>query len=116
MSTIIASAGCRLGPPAVDLEMRSLCPHDEDAEGKRLLSLTIRLFSREIKSGRNFEVVQAYIYRFFTIYSDVILKTPSLHSDLKELSEIHQRSSDSFRTLIQSNLCLLKVLAQLPIL
>lgn len=70
---------------------------------------------REVSSGRNFEVVQAYLFRFLTIYSEAVLQEPALLDDVTALRAVHAESAERFRTLVQSNMCLLKVMAHLPI-
>lgn len=95
--------------------MRSLYQHEEDADGIDLLHRMIYWLAFELKTGQNFEVIQAYLCRFLMIYSDTLLKVPALASELEYLKSVHAVSCDSFRSLVQSNLCLLKVMARLPI-
>lgn len=106
---------CSISPPAIDLEFRALHVHDEDSEGLELLRCLMLWLGREISSGRNFEVVQAYLFRFLTIYSEVVLKEAALLADVAALKEVHAKSAERFRTLVQSNMCILKVMAHLPI-
>lgn len=95
--------------------MRALYSHDEDDDGVQLLKRMLIWMAYQLRSGRNFEVTQAYICRFLTIYSETLIKMPDLASELHFLKEIHSFGCNSFRTLVQNNLCLLKVMAHLPI-
>jgi U3 small nucleolar RNA-associated protein 21 len=104
-----------LSPPAVDLDMRSLYQHAEDAEGAELLLRMLACLGAGLRTGRDFEVLQAYLCRFLLLYSDVLLSTPALAKELEALKRVHAVSCDAFRSLVQSNLCLLKVMARLPI-
>ena len=104
-----------LPPPAVDLELRALCPHEEDAEGLDLLSQLLQWLARHIATGENFEVLQAYLHRTLTIYLPLSLKLPQLTSDLHALVAAHTAASSRFRGLVQKNLCLLKMMGNLPI-
>lgn len=104
-----------ISPPAVDVEMRALYSHDEDNDGLDLLKRMLFWLSCQLRTGRNFEVTQGYLCRFLAIYSEKLLKVQSLAEDIHNLKDIHTVSCDSFRTLVQSNLCLLKVMARLPI-
>jgi U3 small nucleolar RNA-associated protein 21 len=103
-----------LPPPAVDIELRALCAHDEDQEGLSLLRCLLAWFARKLKTGLNFEVLQAYLHRTLTIYAELVLKLPALGTDVEAVRRIHAESSGRFRQLVQSNLCLLKMLAGLP--
>ena len=105
-----------IAPPAIDAEMRSICLHDSDEEGIEHLTTLLVWFARELQRGRNFEVLQAYLNRLLVVYAEVLLKLPVCREALLRLLKVHEESSARFRELIQRNLCLLKVLARLPIL
>lgn len=106
---------CKLAPPAVDLEMRALCPHEEDAEGRLLLVRLLRWLARHIASGAHFEVLQAYLHRALAIYLPLAVKLPELRDELDALQCAQRLASSRFRHLVQKNLCLLKVMGNLPI-
>lgn len=95
--------------------MRALYQHDEDVYGVDLLRRMLFWLAMELKTGRNFEIIQAYLHRFFVIYSETVLKYESLAEELSDLRDLHAISCDSFRSMVQGNLCILKVLAHLPI-
>jgi len=105
----------KLPPPAVDLEMRALCTYEEDAEGIELLSMLLRWLTAHITTGEDFEILQAYLHRALTIYLHLIMKLPQLTGELKALQEAHAVANSRFRHLVQKNLCLLKMMGNLPI-
>lgn len=114
-----------IAPPAIDAEMRSICLHESDEEGIQYLLMLVQWFVKELSTGENFEILQAYLHRLLTIYMEPILKIDQQHAleavielqqELLRLHKVHEDSNMRFRHLIQRNLCLLKVLARLPIL
>lgn len=105
-----------IAPPAIDAEMRSLCLHDGDEEGIKFIRILLKWFKKKLASGNNFEVLQAYLHRMLTIYSEILIKIPEFALDVEELHRAHDACGLKFRHLIQKNLCLLKVLARMPIL
>jgi len=105
----------QLPPPAVDLEFRAIYIYDGDDEGLFLLQQLLLWLTKQIQLGENFEILQAYIYRILIIYSDTMIKIPSFKLSLIKLYEVQSQSSLRFRNLIQKNLCLLKMMANLPI-
>ena len=101
----------------MDVELRALCAHKDDEEGLSLLRCLFAWFARKLRSGLNFEVLQAYLHRTVTIYAELILQQaePSLlANELEAVRKAHNECSGRFRQLVQSNLCLLKMLAGLP--
>jgi hypothetical protein len=48
------------------------------------------------------------------LYSELIIQVPALNREMKELKGVLAGSSERFRHLVQSNLCILKMLAGLP--
>ena len=112
-----------IAPPAIDAEMRSICLHEGDEEGIQYLHMILQWFSKELETGENFEILQAYLHRLLTIYMEQIVKmdptvegVSDLHNDIAYLHSVHESSNLRFRHLVQRNLCLLKVMARLPIL
>ena len=101
-------------PSAIDVEFRSLCTHEDDEEGMELLHLMLVSLTNNMKTGQHFEVLQAYLHRFLLIYTDYIMKTPQLTEQLLLLKAVHSLYAEKFRHVIQSNLCLLKILSQMP--
>lgn len=111
---IFLSLSFSIGPPAVDAEMRALCRDAQDEVGVQLLGDILSWLMEDLKTCENFEVLQAYLYRFLFIYSEVILECPELHSRLQKVKSVHENSCKKFRHLVQSNLCVLKMMAQIP--
>ena len=105
----------KLPPPAVDLELRALCTHEEDTEGAELLRALLQWLTRCIATGEDFEVLQAYLHRALTIYQHLLTQLPALAEDLAALQRAHASANHRFRHLVQKNLCLLKMMGNLPI-
>lgn len=94
--------------------MTSLCTHVDDELGIQYLHAMINMFLIELPSGNNFEALQAYLHRFLKIYGEILVKIPLLQRLVLELETIHEQCCNRFRNLLQKNLCLMKVLANLP--
>lgn len=105
----------KLAPPAVDLELRALCAYEEDQEGRELLGALLRWLARNIGTGTSFEILQAYLHRTLAIYMPLIVKFAELRAELDALQKAQAEASSRFRHLVQKNLCLLKVMGNLPI-
>ncbi len=103
-----------LMPSAVDVEMRSLCLSDDDEEGVELLERLIKWFEREFDRGDNFEILQAYLSRMLTLYSEIIMKVPRLKELVKCLRDSHRDRMSRFRSLVDNNIAVLKFLTGLP--
>lgn len=101
-------------PSAIDAEFRALCLNEEDDEGLGLLLRMLVFFTHQMQSGARFELLQAYLHRFVLIYTDFILPSPPLAAQLMRLRRVHALFTDKFRHILQSNLCLLKILARIP--
>ena len=101
-------------PSSIDVEFRALCLNEEDEEGLELLGFVLISLTNNLKSGRHFEVLQAYLHRFLSIYAEYIMRTPELSEKLVELKAVHALYAEKFRHIVQSNLCVLKILSQLP--
>ncbi len=109
-----------LAPPAIDLQMRSIYNEREgevDSRGVDLIHCLLHWFIFEFETGHDFQVMEAYLARFLHIYSELLVKecakNPLLRSTFQELQRIHQEKNEKFRMMIQSNLCVLKMLAQI---
>jgi U3 small nucleolar RNA-associated protein 21 len=100
-------------PPEIDIEMRLLCRHEQDTEGLGLLKLILYWFCTQFHSGENFEILQAYLHRFLTQYSDMLISSKRYSEDVLRLSIFHEKCCSRFRHLVQKNLCLLKMFANL---
>ena len=93
--------------------MRSLCTGEEDERGIELLHCMLIWISQELETGRDFEVLQAYLYRLLFIFSDTMVSLSQLQETLKCLSASQESCCARFRHLVQSNLCVLKMMAQI---
>lgn len=105
-----------LPPPAVDVELRALCMYEEDDEGIYLLRCWIFWLAAHVASGRDFEILQAYLHRTMLIYADTMLKVPSLCGEVEQVRVVNSQASERFRALVQKNTCLFKMIANIPIL
>ena len=104
-----------LPAPAVDIEFRSLCSGEHDEEGTALLSSLLSWCQRSIATGTDFELLQAYLARLLVIYSELFLSRSEVFSgSLRDLLVGHRRTCKKFGELVQSNMCLLKLLSGLP--
>jgi hypothetical protein len=113
----------KLTPSAVDVELRALCQQfepalvsapgeagDRDAVGVALLAALLTWFRCCLATATDFELLQAYLHRTLTVHGATIMHTSSLARLLKDVHEQHQKTCHQFRHLVQSNLCLLKLL------
>lgn len=98
----------------MDLEIRALCTHDEDAEGLQLLRFFLLWFKDRLATGLDFEVMEAYLHRTLLIYGETLVKRGDFGALLGQLRGVHADKSRRFRSLVQQNLCLLKIFANLP--
>jgi hypothetical protein len=105
----------KLPPPAIDLEFRSLCTNENDEDGVLLLRCLLVWLAYQIETGSNFEILQAYLHRILVIYLDLMIKNENIKNEIEYVKNIHEKSSKKFRNIIQKNLCLLKMLANIPI-
>jgi hypothetical protein len=96
-----------LSPPQVDLELQALCLGDFDEEGLELLGAAMRYLASELRGGRNFEAVQAYLSRFLEVHSPVVAGAAGLRADLQALRDAQERANRQVKDLVQHNLCLL---------
>ncbi|CAM9528326.1 unnamed protein product [Chrysoparadoxa australica] len=100
----------KLGPPAVDVELSSLCQGEHDEEGLELLEKAMDWLEHEIRSRHSFDVTQAYLHRFITLYASSISKSGTLRSKADALLQEQKSSSHRLKELVQQNLCLLQYL------
>ena len=108
-------------PSAIDLEFQSIYTHhdvelsaDRDMEGIVLLQSLLVSLTRSMTLGTHFEVLQAYVHRLLTIYTDIIIQIPELSQHLSQLKDAHYLFAEKFRHVVQSNLCILRILSKMP--
>lgn len=104
-----------LPPPAVDVELRALCTHQEDEEGLTLLRFLLSWFCQRMASGCDFELLEAYLHRTMLIHAEVIMKSAALAPLVAQLRQVHAEQSSRFRALVQGSMCRLKFLSNLPV-
>lgn len=103
----------RMTPPTIDVEMRSLHRGADDSTGDELLYLMLQYFQKQLEDGTDFEVTQAYLHRFLTIYSNLIQQNARLAAAAATVSGVQLKASTKFRELINENLCILKFVGKL---
>lgn len=119
-----------LAAPAVDVDINALCTNDlelrqqiqDNPTSAPPLALWLQWLTRSSALGHDFELIQAYIHRTLAVYSELLLKSPvtlaegsSLVSDLFALQSANDEMTNNFRLSVQRNLCMLKILANIPL-
>jgi U3 small nucleolar RNA-associated protein 21 len=102
-----------LSPPSIDAEFRALCLHDGDVEGLGLVKNLLDWMTMNLARRTNFELLLAYLHRLLVIYDDIIIRHGLFSQALLQISQVHVSNSEVIRRLLQSNLCLLKNLANI---
>ena len=103
-----------LPPPAVDLELRALCTGPDDDEGVVLLGTLLAWFTQRLRIGTDFEILEAYLHRALLIHGSTVMNQPRLLPVASTVAEAHSAGASKLRELVQSNLCMLKLLANIP--
>lgn len=103
----------KLGPSAVDIEMRALCTDEKDKDGIELLLLLLDFFVEQLKSRMSFDVVQAYLNRFLKVHATVMMASPELQSAAVAVQSEQRKATSRLQQLIQENLCLVQYLSDL---
>lgn len=103
-----------LPPPAVDLELRALCSGQEDEEGVALLGALLVWFTQRLRIGTDFEILEAYLHRTLLIHGSAVMDHPKLLPVASMVAQAHSSGAGKLRELVQSNLCMLKLLANIP--
>jgi len=94
---------------AVDLEIRSLSVDNQGEE----LGLFIDMFASQLPTGRNFELLQAYLAAFLRIHEDAAMAYPGVAERLALLSKAQRAASLAFKAKCQEVLCLVGALANI---
>lgn len=102
-----------LPAPAVDVEFRALCSGAEDAEGLVLLCRLLGWLADRIASGKDFELMQAYLHRLLVVFGAMAagLDDRPLGAALRRLLEAHEAGCGRYGDLVQRCLCLVRVLS-----
>lgn len=95
----------KIGPNAVDFELRSL-PTDTPAT----LLLMLQMLTSELEKKRNFEVLQAVLRLFLQVQSDALLRhsrtDPVLSDALRKLLSVQKSVWSGLESLLHNTLCL----------
>ena len=103
-----------LPPPLIDAELRALCQHDNDETGLQLLQDVLHWLAEALGRCTHYQVLLAYVHRVLVIYDSVLIMHGQRYKEvLGDIRIAHERSATTLRDLVQSNACLLKILANI---
>ncbi|TDH74233.1 hypothetical protein CCR75_001471 [Bremia lactucae] len=102
-----------LSASAVDVEMSTLCMGHFDEDGKKLLGWFLDFLRMEMKSHRDFQVLQAYLNRFLKLHEDLLVANPALLAQVDELGVVQQQQWQHLQKLLHNNLCLVQYLSRI---
>ena len=88
---------------AIDLEVRSLSLADDCAE----LGLFLDMIADQLPTGRNFELLQAYLSSFLAIHEDTVTAVPALADKAAALAQTQRDAWLKFKGRFQKVLCLI---------
>lgn len=104
-----------LSASAVDVEMSTLCMGDFDEDGKKMLSWFLEFLHHEMKSRRDFQVLQAYLNRFLKLHEDLLIANPTLLAQVDALGFEQQQQWQHLQKLLHNNLCLVQYLSKIQV-
>ncbi|DBA00249.1 TPA: hypothetical protein N0F65_007893, partial [Lagenidium giganteum] len=102
-----------LSASAVDVEMSTICMGDFDEEGKALLGLFLTFLEEEMRTRRNFQVLQAYLNRFLKLHEQLLVQDAALLQQVDELCALQQQQWDHLQKLLRNNLCLVQYFSKI---
>ena len=102
-----------LSASAVDVEMSTLCMGAFDEEGKKLLACFLTFLREEMRTRRNFQVLQAYLNRFLKLHEELLVAEPVLLAQADELGGVQQQQWQHLQKLLHNNLCLVQYLSKI---
>ncbi|RLN38104.1 hypothetical protein BBJ28_00017445 [Nothophytophthora sp. Chile5] len=102
-----------LSASAVDVEMSTLCMGDFDEEGKRLLGWFLAFLREEMRTRRDFQVLQAYLNRFLKLHEELLVADPALLAQVDALGAVQQQQWQHLQKLLHNNLCLVQYLSKI---
>ncbi|KAL4123846.1 hypothetical protein PRIC2_009692 [Phytophthora ramorum] len=102
-----------LSASAVDVEMSTLCMGDFDEEGKKLLGWFLNFLREEMRTRRDFQVLQAYLNRFLKLHEELLVADPALLAQVDELGAVQQQQWQHLQKLLHNNLCLVQYLSKI---
>ncbi|POM64424.1 Hypothetical protein PHPALM_20045 [Phytophthora palmivora] len=102
-----------LSASAVDVEMSTLCMGDFDEDGKKLLGWFLDFLREEMRTRRDFQVLQAYLNRFLKLHEELLVADPALLAQVDELGAVQQQQWQHLQKLLHNNLCLVQYLSKI---
>ncbi|XP_069127390.1 WD repeat-containing protein 36-like [Argopecten irradians] len=98
----------KLGPSAIDIEVRSLEP---DGGGSlELMSCFLSFICYVLTSRRDFELANAYLGLFLQVHGSLIAGEPKLVKELERVNEVQKEAWHEVQDLFTQNLCLVNYL------
>ncbi|XP_065914594.1 WD repeat-containing protein 36-like isoform X2 [Dysidea avara] len=94
-----------MGPSAIDVELRSLGP--EGGGSEEMLHHMMQLLLSQLKTGKDFELVQAYMSLFLKIYASHIAESSELVKLAEELLSEQQHVWGRIQQQLDKNSCLI---------
>jgi len=92
-----------LNPSAIDFEIRSLSLENDQAH----LQCFLEALEWQLKTRREFELVQTYLNVFLNVHSDVIINSGPLRPRLEALLQTHRIEFERLSEQIHYGLCLI---------
>ncbi|CAI5717329.1 unnamed protein product [Peronospora effusa] len=102
-----------LSASGVDVEVSTLCMGDFDEEGKKLLGFFLEFLHEEMRTRRDFQVLQAYLNRFLKLHEELLVAEPTLLAQVDELGAVQQQQWQHLQKLLHNNLCLVQYLSKI---
>ncbi|KAE9246299.1 hypothetical protein PF004_g4861 [Phytophthora fragariae] len=102
-----------LSASAVDVEMSTLCMGDFDEEGKKFLGWFLDFLREEMRTRRDFQVLQAYLNRFLKLHEELLVANTALLAQVDELGSVQQQQWQHLQKLLHNNLCLVQYLSKI---
>ncbi|KAG1703419.1 hypothetical protein DVH05_007367 [Phytophthora capsici] len=102
-----------LSASAVDVEMSTLCMGDFDEYGKKLLGWFLDFLREEMRTRRDFQVLQAYLNRFLKLHEELLVTDSALLAQVDALGSVQQQQWQHLQKLLHNNLCLVQYLSKI---
>ncbi|KAL3664877.1 hypothetical protein V7S43_010055 [Phytophthora oleae] len=102
-----------LSASAVDVEMSTLCMGDFDEDGKKLLGWFLDFLREEMRTRRDFQVLQAYLNRFLKLHEELLIADSALLAQVDALGSVQQQQWQHLQKLLHNNLCLVQYLSKI---
>jgi U3 small nucleolar RNA-associated protein 21 len=102
-----------LNPYLVDLEIRNLDPIINSST--EFLEGFLNYIHSEVRTKNNFELIQAYLNRFLKIFTDDLLKEPSLKKKVTQINEEMESSYSEMADLYNNTMCLISHLGKIQL-